>query len=51
MSVRIFEKHMKDRLRRDDDKQLFEELYKVYLDGGKEELTKYLNDLISQLEG
>jgi hypothetical protein len=50
MSENVFEKYVKDRLPRDDDKQLFEELYKIYLEGGKEDLAKRLKDLIAQLE-
>ena len=51
MSSSLFEKYVKEKLPREDDKQLFEELRKVYSESGKEALAKHLKDLISELEG
>jgi hypothetical protein len=51
MSISLFEKYVKEKLPREDDKQLFEELNRVYREGGKEALAKHLKDLISELEG
>jgi len=50
MSESIFQRYVKEKLPREDDRQLFEELYKVYIEGGEEDLAKYLKDLIAKLE-
>ena len=50
MSDSVFENYVKERLPREDDRQLFEELYKMYREGGKEALAKHLKGLIAQLE-
>jgi hypothetical protein len=47
----IFESYIKDKLPREDDRKLFEELYQVYLKQGKEALTKHLKEIITELEG
>ena len=51
MSSSLFEKYVKEKLPRKDDRDLFEGLRKVYLEGGKEAVSKHLKDLISELEG
>ncbi|MBS7619331.1 hypothetical protein KEJ21_01600 [Candidatus Bathyarchaeota archaeon] len=50
MGERIIEQYLKDRLPREDDKQLFDELYKIFREGGQEALVKHLKNIISQLE-
>ena len=46
----IFESFVKQKLPREDDKQLFAELHEIYEKQGKDALVKHLKDLISQLE-
>jgi hypothetical protein len=50
LSSPLFEKYVKEKLPREDDRQLFEELIKVYREGGKEALSKHLKTLVSDLE-
>jgi hypothetical protein len=45
----IFQRYVKEKLPREDDRQLFDELYKLYEECGKEDLVKHLKDLIAQL--
>lgn len=51
MMTSMFEEYMKEKIPREDDKALFQELYEIYKKEGKEELQKHLKKLISQLEG
>ncbi|MCL4436328.1 MAG: hypothetical protein M1503_03060 [Thaumarchaeota archaeon] len=50
MAENAFESFVKKKLPREDDKRLFEELYRVYQRDGKEAPTKYLKELIAKLE-
>lgn len=47
----VFESYIKEKLPREDDRKLFEELYEVYLKQGKEALAKHLKEIITGLEG
>jgi len=51
MDGSIFESFIKEKLPREDDRKLFEELYEVYRKQGKEALAKHLKDMITKLEG
>jgi hypothetical protein len=50
VSEKAFESFVKGKLPREDDKQLFGELLRVYHQDGKEALAKYLKDLIAKSE-
>ena len=50
MTENAFESFVKERLPREDDKQLFVELLRVYHQDGKDGLAKYLKDLIAKSE-
>lgn len=47
----VFESFIKEKLPRQDDRKLFEELYEVYLEQGKEALAKHIKEMITKLEG
>lgn len=50
MSNEPFEKYIEKRLPRADDKELYQKLFKVFKEKGKEGLRKYLQNLLSQVE-
>jgi hypothetical protein len=50
MSESLFESFVKQKLPREDDKQLFSELYALYEKQGKDALVKHLKDLIEKME-
>lgn len=51
METGIFESFVNKKLPREDDKQLFNELFEIYQKQGKEALAKYLKESIAKLEG
>ena len=50
MGESIFESFVKQKLPREDDRQLFAELYELYEKQGKDALVKHLKDLIEKME-
>jgi hypothetical protein len=51
LSNESFEVYVEKRLQRMDDKELFQELLKVFKENGKDGLRKYLLNLLNELEG
>ncbi|MBN1682084.1 hypothetical protein JW865_00845 [Candidatus Bathyarchaeota archaeon] len=51
MSESIFEKYVLEKIPREDDGQLFVELYRIYIKDGKDGLSKHLKSVVAQLEG
>ena len=51
LSGNLFREYVTEKLLREEDRQLFDEFLKVYKEGGKEDLAKYLKGMIAELEG
>jgi hypothetical protein len=47
----MFLSFMKQKLPREDDRKLFEQLFEIYRRSGKETLAQYLKKMIAELEG